>query len=485
MATASTLSGVPAAWTKSSMSMFGVPPIQGGILSREIARIHPNGNLQSTPYQFVLPAKGDQYIDITAIELYVKAKLVRNDNKSLHTGTETKDKAVNKAALVANSLHSLWSEVVVELNGVGVSDSSNLYAYRAFLETALSADYESSARSSTELYCPDTVGKGKDDEDPTSDSNKGLKLRYSYTGGGVSFQMRGRLHGDIFNSGRMLPDGVNVHIKLIPTSDRFRIISKSAKSSTGTPTDTDLALIQEKVVIEDIYIVVPYITPSDSAYQMNKLMFAQGQHAQYPLNRILMRARQIPTGSTRTMLQNVFTGQLPNRFFFGVIPTSNVQGAYDKNPFHFANWYQKDATTGKDAATNTADGQYVQDVAVIFNGERLPTVPYDSVRIPVETQNHSMLRPYYDLMEALEMWGKSGGIALTRDYWMRNLAIYGFHFNPDGSESDNFNVTRRGNLDIDIILDKATTTDLTVIMCGEFESIISIRPDRTVYTDFV
>lgn len=198
-----------------------------------------------------------------------------------------------------------------------------------------------------------------------------------------------------------------------------------------------------------------------------------------------MRTRQIPVGSTRTMLQNVFTGQLPNRLFFGVIPTSNVQGAYDKNPFHFSNWFEKDSTTGKDKATNTTAGQYVKDVAVIFNGERLPTVPYDLVRTHDETHNHSMLRPYYDLMESLEMWGKSGGISLTRDYWMQNLAIFGFDFNPDGSESDNFNITRRGNLDLDITIDKATTTDLTVIMCGEFESIISIRPDRTVYTDFV
>lgn len=67
---------------------------------------------------------------------------------------------------------------------------------------------------------------------------------------------------------------------------------------------------------------------------------------------------------------------------------------------------------------------------------------------------------------------------------MENLAIYGVEFNPYSGESDNFNIIRRGNLDIDISMDKATTTDLTVIVCGEFEN-ISIRPDRTVYTDFV
>lgn len=179
MATAPTLSGVPGAWTKSSMSMFGVPPIQGGIVAKEINRISPNGNLQSTPYQFVLPAKGDQYIDITAIELYVKAKLVRNDNQPISTAAATKTKSQNKAALVANSLHSLWSEVAVELNGVGVSDSSNLYAYRAFLETALSADDEMTSRGTTELYSPDTLGKGKDGEDLSAATNKGLKLQVS------------------------------------------------------------------------------------------------------------------------------------------------------------------------------------------------------------------------------------------------------------------------------------------------------------------
>lgn len=81
MATAPTLSGVPATWAKSSLSMFGLPPVEGSIVAKEIDRIHPNGNLHSTPYQFLLPAKGCQCIDITSTEMYVKAKLVRNDGQ--------------------------------------------------------------------------------------------------------------------------------------------------------------------------------------------------------------------------------------------------------------------------------------------------------------------------------------------------------------------------------------------------------------------
>lgn len=163
--------------------------------------------------------------------------------------------------------------MAVELNGVGVSDSSNLYPYRAFFETSLSADDEMTSRATTELICPDTEGKGKDGGDPSDAANDGLKLRYDYTGTGVTFQMRGRIHGDIFNSGRMIPQGVTVHIKLIPTTDQFRIISKTVVSTVAQTTDT-LALAQEKVLIEDIYLIVQY-----TAHHMNNVLFSRGQHA--------------------------------------------------------------------------------------------------------------------------------------------------------------------------------------------------------------
>jgi len=76
----------------------------------------------------VIPGDSDSYIDLD-IKLYVRDKLVSRSGKD--------EDMTNIPAVTNNILHSLFSQCTVMLNGVRVTQSHELYNYRAYLETTL------------------------------------------------------------------------------------------------------------------------------------------------------------------------------------------------------------------------------------------------------------------------------------------------------------------------------------------------------------
>lgn len=138
--------------------------------------------------------------------------------------------------------------------------------------------------------------------------------------------------------------------------------------------------------------------------------------------------------------------------------------------------------------TDDDNAQFLVKSSVIFNGSRFPAEPYaNDYSKPIATShvNEMMIRPYQDMVDALGMTGTDRGSELVSpNYWYENLAIYGVDFNADSGESNNFNPPQRGAMDVELVFKKPTTKGYTALFLGEFENIISIRADRTVYTDF-
>ena len=73
---------------------------------------------------------GEDYIDFGNSLLYVKAKITQANGTNL-----ANDAVVGPVNLF---LHSLIFQVDIELNGTPITSSTNIYPYRAILETLLS-----------------------------------------------------------------------------------------------------------------------------------------------------------------------------------------------------------------------------------------------------------------------------------------------------------------------------------------------------------
>jgi len=146
------------------------------------------------PIEFDITVSGDDYIDFAISFLHVKVKIERANGTALD--------AADTVGPVNNLLHGLFSQVDVSLNGTLITNSTNTYPYRAYLENLLS--YGPTAKGSqltSEMFYKDESGKF-DRANPSHDDeamkNKGLPKRTVSFARSKEVNLVGRLHTDIF-----------------------------------------------------------------------------------------------------------------------------------------------------------------------------------------------------------------------------------------------------------------------------------------------
>ncbi|GFU53473.1 uncharacterized protein F54H12.2 [Trichonephila clavipes] len=135
---------------KSELELFNLPGTQTVIQDGQWKQFHPLSNVfDNAPVEFHISGSTEDYIDLSQTQLYVKAKIVKVDNTPI-----TKDDTIGPVNLF---LHSLFSQVDVSLNDRVVSNSSNTYPYRSYIETLLNHGYDSKTSQLTaELFYKDS-----------------------------------------------------------------------------------------------------------------------------------------------------------------------------------------------------------------------------------------------------------------------------------------------------------------------------------------
>ncbi|GFT65681.1 uncharacterized protein F54H12.2 [Trichonephila clavipes] len=135
---------------KSELELFNLPGTQTVIQDGQWKQFHPLSNVfDNAPVEFHISGSAEDYIDLSQTQLYVEAKIVKVDNTPI-----TKDDTIGPVNLF---LHSLFSQVDVSLNDRVVSNSSNTYPYRSYIETLLNHGYDSKTSQLTaELFYKDS-----------------------------------------------------------------------------------------------------------------------------------------------------------------------------------------------------------------------------------------------------------------------------------------------------------------------------------------
>ena len=142
--------------TKSELDLFIVPPTQTSIEAGSFIEYNPIATIsQGTPIEFSITGGGQDYVDLSSTQLYVRAQIIRANNEPIDDG--------DHVGPVNLFLHSLFSEVDITLNDTLVTASNNTYAYRSYLETILS--YSNAAKTSqltSALYYKDNAAHFED-----------------------------------------------------------------------------------------------------------------------------------------------------------------------------------------------------------------------------------------------------------------------------------------------------------------------------------
>ena len=310
----------------------------------------------------MIPGTENVNLDLTRSFVYIKAKITNAAD-----GNNADRVQIGPINL---PLHSMFSNVEVELCGKTVSDPNDLYAYRAYIEKLLSysKEVQESQLQSAGWY-KDTGGK-MDITDSVGNgaTNAGLKSRAAMFSAGAEVELTGRLHCDLFHQPKAIPQKCGMKIKLTPSKDAFMLM-------TGAGVDNDHPQVLHKFKIMDARLFIRELQVSSALVLAHQKVLAD-TNMRFPIRRVEMKHLTIAQGQRSIAHDNIFMGQLPRRIAIGMVSDSSMSGHYQQNPFNFQHfdlnnivlYVDAEADPKKANEPNFTTKQYLRDYLAMFQG---------------------------------------------------------------------------------------------------------------------
>lgn len=276
---------------KSELDLFINKPIQSNILKVEEIAYKPISSLSnSSDIEFVSVGFGDTYRDPSSIYLKLQVQLLKNAQGDVHT--------TSKSGVVNNILHSLFRQVTVYLNNVPISQTSNNYNFRSYLENLLNYGTESASThldgsgwaidtSPMDIIAPATGAAA------TAATNKGLETRKELFGKSNVIELMGKIHADVFNQPKLLLNNVDLRVVLSLEKDEFCVMEDDSETS------------HIKILSAVMFMNHCHILPSILLAHERVL---QHTNALYPFKGVEVKAFTVPAGSYNLSLDNVALG---------------------------------------------------------------------------------------------------------------------------------------------------------------------------------
>lgn len=157
----------------SELSIFDLPGTQTGVVNLSFQQIRPVSQLDNeSPIEFNISGQNSMdYIDLRKSTMNLKVRLVKSDGSKI-TSTD-------KVGPVNLLLHSLFSQVEVNVQNKSITSSTTNYPYKAMIQTLLKYGHEAKdSQLTSQLYYADTPNYF-DDSDPDG-QNIGLYTRSQF-----------------------------------------------------------------------------------------------------------------------------------------------------------------------------------------------------------------------------------------------------------------------------------------------------------------
>ena len=181
------MSGAEIASVSSEFDIFSHRPIQKYVVGTIETEYKPIATVDENELGQFIPANNDTYNDLD-IKVHVRVKLISASGKDVNFTELT--------AVSNNFLQSLFSQYNVIFNGVTITQASEQYHYRSYLETLVT--YGTNVAESYLSYVYWYLDTGDMyPSDPTAETLNTTSRE---------FNLYGRLHSDI----------CNVHLNLLP-----------------------------------------------------------------------------------------------------------------------------------------------------------------------------------------------------------------------------------------------------------------------------
>ena len=434
----------------------------------------------NAPASFTVPPQPQGMLQ--GIDIVTKFNIFKGD---------TKAELYEEVSIINNFTNSLWGLVEVKVSDrVDLMQSMrNAYAYTSYFDTILNTDPNRLDKlRKDQIFVMDTgvtkedaddvsftgidvdhnsvnfdnidtyVDEGEDAADGTTDEavkkrKKLVRLQQNIAGikrRRATFEettVVSKLHCPLFNTHKVLPTNMDIHVSLTKNLDKFLILS---------------AEDVYKVKISDVYLIARYLRPSNVFLNLVEERLAN-EAAPYFISKPEIIVKPVGTQGKHIRLNNLFTdNKIPHHAFFCLQFSQDFEGNYSGNPFAFLpmNRFQIHL-----------DGKP-------YFADPLTTEPYTSNGKVVYDKSGSFLRQLYSSI------GKSDrGACLIDSLNYQQNFIVGVSFQPgrSGESLHGFlspQLVSSTNLEID--LQDTYKKDIVLIIYAVYDRMVKIHGDRSV-----
>ena len=416
----------------SELNLFEPSLFQSAVVGESDQEFGPLATITpGAPIDFQIEASGNNYIDLNNSKLEVRVKLV--------TPTDADIANTVRAGVVNLPLHSLFATVTIKIANKVVTETNNLYPYRAYLETLLNYPKEVvDTRMLTEGFVMDTAGE-MNVTNPAG-ANTGLGAREAEFNASAVVRLIGRLHSDLWHQEKLIPPGIKMDIQLVPNRAAFVIKTTAAADPA--------AQVAYKFQIRSARFIMKFKEVSPSM-RIAHLKMLQERNYQIPHTKVLMKTHNIPDGVTSYVIPNMFKGRLPDRVVLAMVSDAAVNGQYTSNPFNFQHFN-------------------LNYMVLHVNSQMLPRIPLE----PNFTTN-DYKREYLTVMEAMGYDIGPSSWTLTPYQWSHGYNIYVFKITPGiigAVRSPQIN----GDIKLEVKFSVATTANITLLVLSEEPGLLEI-----------
>lgn len=449
------------------LQIFELPPTDTAYI--DTPRYHIEQPVTSigsgSTIDYVIKSSIEDYVDLSNsyIDMTLSINKSNGDAIATHVDADTATAAANATAKAKTTYYPenyligcLFKNVEFYINNTLISNSDNLYPYRAYLETLLnSSDGVKNDALQLSMYFreegnPDfRNGKALAGIAGHAVENYSALKRYEKTKDSTKFQLIGKIHCDIFNQTRLIPGKNELKLKFFRSNPEFCI-------RRVTENDTDDVAYTIKIDSMNLLIRKCEISSHLREAHEKQLLSMRSETYKFPYSETRMRQYLFNTSQLMLSEPNLVTGVLPSRLIFGLVEADALNGSYEKNPFKF-------------------EPCNVTSVVLRKNGV---AIPHD--QLSLDFTNNNFLSGYLSLLQTsgCDLTGNNS-LGITPEMYKTSHCLYAFDLtNP---KHGCLPLIESGKISLDIRLSpNANNKAVALVVYMQFESVLHIGSDGLV-----
>lgn len=428
-----------------SLNFFNGEPLNKAVIRSQMIDHLPISQLGNECIEFNITSQ--DFIDLSRSQLYLKCKVVMNDNDAIKPSTAVNYDAEGDVCLCNNLFTSIFNKVDFSLQQKNVSSDVPKYCfpYKAHLDKLLTT---TSQEDPSILFFKDE-SKGIDacsnykaitGNADSAKGNEGMKERSKFMITSKIFEMCGPLEIDFCKQHKLLLHNINIGLKLWTASPEFYLMAGEKDKNFN------VKILEAKLKLCHVTLDSGVVVAVSEALQVKP--------AQYPFISSKCRAFTIPKGAQSATFTDIFTSNdSPHELVVCLVKSSAFNGSLHDNPFNYIN------------GSLSEIGYYV-------NNTSLPSRPLQLKYGSTAYDSH-----YIEAWQRLKKSNPESIISF--EDFHRGYSIYLFDL-TNGERHGLVSMGQSGSSKLELRFSEALDDTVVLFVYGKFKSLVTIDSVRNI-----